>query len=87
MNRKNKPICNPPMVERRKGENIDRLINRFRKKVKESEVLYVYKQHQFFEKPSHIRRRKRGESETRKKMEQKRKIRTNRKRTKYNPDQ
>lgn len=73
-------------VERKKNESIDKLVKRFRKKVKESEVLYTYRQNQFFEKPSKKRRKKEGLSRIRRKMEKKREKKKVNKRTRFNPE-
>lgn len=68
-------------VERRKNETIDRLLKRFKKEVKESDILKTFFENRYYEKPSHKKRRKRGLSRIHRKIEESKEKRKIKKRT------
>ena len=45
-------------VTKKKNESVERLISRFKKKVKDSNMLFELKQREFYTKPSTLRREK-----------------------------
>lgn len=49
-------------VINRNGESIDKMLNRFKKKIKNSELLIKYNYSRFYKKPSFIKRLKNQES-------------------------
>ena len=61
VNDKHEPVQAKPLEVRVFGNNFEKALRAFRSLVQKERVLSIYKENQFYEKPSDKRRRKRGE--------------------------
>ena len=58
-------------VEVRKGQSIEKAISIFKKKVKDSKILYELREREFYTKPSEIRKEKKAKAKARAKRQSK----------------
>ncbi len=58
-------------VKVRKGQSIEKAISIFKKKVKDSKILYELREREFYTKPSEIRKEKKAKAKARAKRQSK----------------
>ena len=58
-------------VKVRKGQSIEKAISIFKKKVKDSKILYELREREFYMKPSLVRKEKKAEAKARMKRQSK----------------
>tara|TARA_R100000455_G_C6254314_1_gene110446 strand:+ start:322 stop:513 length:192 start_codon:yes stop_codon:yes gene_type:complete len=58
-------------VKVRKGQSIERAISIFKKKVKDSKILYELREREFYTKPSEIKKEKKAKAKARMKRQSK----------------
>ena len=58
-------------VKVRKGQSIERAISIFKKKVKDSKILYELREREFYTKPSEIKKEKKAKAKARAKRQSK----------------
>ena len=58
-------------VKVRKGQSIEKAISIFKKKVKDSKILYELREREFYTKPSEIRKEKKAKAKARMKRQSK----------------
>jgi|TARA_A100001391_G_C4853544_1_gene220440 small subunit ribosomal protein S21 len=56
-------------VKVRKGQSIERAISIFKKKVKDSKILYELREREFYMKPSLVRKEKKAKAKARRKRQ------------------
>ncbi len=72
---KSGPVQGRPLEVTVEGDNVDRAINRLKRKMADEGVLKELKKRRFYEKPSVRKKRKQREAERRRRKEAKRRLR------------
>ena len=74
MGMKSAPVLGRPLEVQVDGDNVDRALNRLKRKMADEGVLKEVKKRRFYEKPSVKKKRKRREAERRRRKEIKRRM-------------